>query len=141
MVVLGQVEGPAYVDVEGNQVVPELQDAFLVAYSIRVLVVALLSGHRVEVLDVQVEHVAVLVQEVLVVPHGMAFRVVDVVRDQVRAFLAVVAPRAHWVLEVHSVEDHSKDLVDNQEEVVLDSDDQEEDDESLELVPLVAHAF
>lgn len=145
MVGLGQVEGLAYVDVEGNPVVPEVQDAFLVVYSNQVLVEELLLGHLEVVLDVQVVHEAVLDPEVLAGLHGMAFLVVDVARDQVRAFLVAVVLLAHLVLEevqvVHLALDHSMDLADSQVEVVLDLDDQEEDDESLALVPWVAHAF
>lgn len=102
MVGLDQVAGLAYVDVEGNLVVPEARDAFLVVYSIRGAAEHLL-GHLEVRQDVQVDRVGVLDQVDQVDHHGIAFPVVDVDQDQVLAVLAAVDRQVHSDLLVVQV--------------------------------------
>lgn len=92
MVGLDQVEGLAYVDVEGNLVVPEARDAFLAVYSIRD-VVEHLSDHLEVHLDDRVDRVEALDRVDRADHHGIAFRVVDVGQDLVRVDPAEVDHR------------------------------------------------
>lgn len=94
MVGLGQAAALAYVDVEGNLVVPEAHDAFLVVYSIRDEAVHLwdpLEGHQ----DVQEGHVEVLDQVVQVDHHEIAFQVVYADQGLVQVDLVEVDLRVH----------------------------------------------
>lgn len=85
---LDQVAGLAYVDVEGNLVVPEARDASLVVDSIRGVAERLLDHLEVHQ-DVQVGHVEALDQADQVDHHEIAFLVVYVDQDLVREVLAV----------------------------------------------------
>lgn len=103
MVGLDQVAGLAYVDVEGNLVVPEARDAFLVVYSIQDVAEHLL-GHLEVHQDVQVDHVEVLDQVDQVDHHEIAFQVVDVDLDLAQEVLAVVDHQVHLDLSVAQVD-------------------------------------
>lgn len=117
MVGLGQAAALAYVDVEGNLVVPEAHDAFLAVGSIRDEVVFLWDPLEVHQ-DVQVGHVEVPDRVVQADHHEIAFQEVYAGRDPVQVDLAEADLQVHWVLEevleVHLDAVHSMVLVDNQ---------------------------
>lgn len=103
MVGLDQVAGLAYVDVEGNLVVPEARDAFLVVYSIRDVVEHLLDHLEVHQ-DVQVDHVEVLDQVDQADHHEIAFLEADVDQDLVLVVLVEVDHQVHLDLLVVQVD-------------------------------------
>lgn len=89
MVGLDQVAGLAYVDVEGNLVVPEARVAFLAVCSIQGVAEHLLD-HPEARRDVQEGPVEVLDQVDQVGHHEIACLVADAGQDQVRADLVEV---------------------------------------------------
>lgn len=93
MVGLGQAAALAYVDVEGNLVVPEAHDAFLVVYSIQDAV-ALLWDPPEAHQDVQEGHVEAPARA-RVDHHEIAFPGVYAGQDLAQADPAEVGRRAH----------------------------------------------
>lgn len=99
---LDQVAGLAYVDVEGNLVVPEARDASLVVDSI-LGVAGRLSDHLEVHQGVQVGHVGALAQVDQVGHREIAFLVVYAGQDPVQEVLAVEDHQVHsdlWVVQV-----------------------------------------